>query len=210
MVIISILIALTFLFLPDIAVWVLLGILVIYDCCVVLCPGGLLRVIIEKSEERGDKIPALIYASALWIMAWKRRRKVHNESQTEPEENEEEQEEDEQPEGKTGNEEEEEEKKEDNNEEEKEEEEGIKLGLGDFVFYGMLVTRAARLGWDVVILVVFAVILGLSLTLLCLAKFQKALPALPLSLLLGFLFFITAALTFRPFFLNLKVNGLSF
>ena len=50
-------------------VWILLGLLVIYDACVVLCPHGLLNLLIKKSEERGDAIPALVYASAAWNTA---------------------------------------------------------------------------------------------------------------------------------------------
>jgi presenilin 1 len=75
----------------------------------------------------------------------------------------------------------------------------VRRGLRAFCFYGILVTRAARLGWDLVILCVFAVVLGLALTLICLAIFQRALPALPFSLLLGIIFFLTGAFTFRQF-----------
>jgi presenilin 1 len=57
---------------------------------------------------------------------------------------------------------------------------------------------------------VFAVILGLALTLIVLALLQRPLPALPFSLLLGVLFFIIGALTFRPFGLNLRTGCLAF
>jgi flagellar biosynthesis component FlhA len=80
---------------------------------------------LNKSEERGDKIPALIYSSALWMMAWKHKRVSNKTSESE------------------GNEKEKEKEKE--SEEQEEETEEIKLGLGDLVFYGILVTRAARL-----------------------------------------------------------------
>ena len=79
------------------------------------------------------------------------------------------------------------------------ENDGIKLGLGDFVFYGILITRAARIGWDITVLCIFAVILGLSLTLIVLAIFERPLPALPFSLVLGIIFFIIGTMTFRQF-----------
>jgi presenilin 1 len=108
------------------------------------------------------------------------------------------------------------EKKENGNKEKEGEEEdedddrGVRLGLGDFCFYGILVTRAARLGWDLVILCVFAVILGLALTLVVLAVLQRPLPALPFSLMLGVLCFIIGAMTFRPFALNARETCLMF
>ena len=86
----------------------------------------------------------------------------------------------------------------------------MKLGLGDFVFYGILVTRAARLGWDIAVLCILAVLLGLSLTLVCLAIFERPLPALPFSLFLGIIFYIIAAYTFRPFATNIRDTLLVF
>jgi presenilin 1 len=49
------------------------------------------------------------------------------------------------------------------------------------------------------VLCVFAVILGPSLRLVCLAWLQRALAALPFSLVLGIIFFLTGAFTFRQF-----------
>lgn len=274
MVIISILIALVFLNLPDWTVWILLGLLVIYDCCVVLCPHGLLKMIIEKSEERGDALPALIYSSAAYYgidhpgdeyEGWEERQRRREEEEEEESsssssssdkeldvlpDNEDdlkgtkqpkaeksssyEEEEDnplsvklddttettalpnsEIPEASATSAPEEDEKKKKRKKKKKKrtfdkDEEGIKLGLGDFVFYGILITRAARIGWDIIILCVLAVILGLSITLLCLAKFQRALPALPFSLVLGTIFFITGSMTFRPFALTIRRDMLAF
>lgn len=228
LVFISILIAIAFLKLPDWTIWMLLVLLVIYDCCVVLCPFGLLNMLIKKSEERGDEIPALVYASAAYNM----------------------------PEDHTSNEYEGWEERQDSDEQElssernfssdssdesvttssinnevntnqnstniphsvppppedsfklppppKKERDGVRLGLGDFCFYGILITRAARQGWDLVIMCSFAVILGLALTLLFLAIFQRPLPALPCSLVFGIIFFLIGALTFRKFDANLN------
>lgn len=268
LVFISVLVALVFLDLPDWTVWILLGLLVIYDAIVVLCPHGLLNLLIKKSEERGDELPALIYSSAMWI---------HGEGNGEEEEQEEgsgsgsgsgsdkeegnecdveevpppppppeEPKKEEEPakptrqkrpakkKAPTGDQMESplidpEEKKEGEGEGaekgkqqqkrrrrrkkkdgDDDDERGVRLGLGDFCFYGILVTRAARLGWDLVILCIFAVILGLGLTLLVLAFTQRPLPALPFSLILGVIFFMTGAMTFRPFDLQVRADGLIF
>ncbi|XP_064488461.1 presenilin-1-like [Ornithodoros turicata] len=81
--------------------------------------------------------------------------------------------------------------KDDNKEESESEEEseGIKMGLGDFVFYSVLVGKVS-LGSDLVIIAtcMVAVIMGMCLTLMMLVGVQKALPALPFSLGLGLVF----------------------
>lgn len=232
---ISILIAIAFLQLPDWTIWVLLVLLVVYDCCVVLCPFGLLNMLIKKSEERGDEIPALVYASAAYHMpedhngneyeGWEERsgsdeQELSSEKSTVCEEESDEsvttsvtESENEAGDG-------------DTNvphavppppEESfklppppKKERDGVRLGLGDFCFYGILITRAARQGWDLVIMCSFAVILGLALTLLFLAIFQRPLPALPCSLVFGIIFFLIGALTFRKFDANLNEIHLVF
>ncbi|XP_064472912.1 presenilin homolog [Ornithodoros turicata] len=70
-----------------------------------------------------------------------------------------------------------------------EESEGIKIGLGDFVFYSVLVGKMA-LGSDVLLAIAVgvAVLVGMCVTLLILAVVQSALPALPISLGLGLVF----------------------
>ncbi len=148
----------------------------------------------------------------------------------------------------------------------------IKLGLGDFIFYSMLVGRAAmydymtgasrglgrpergasggaglclrrrRQRWRLaavlsgralhamhrcrveacgekpptipfpvpfptaVFAAYLAIIAGLGLTLLCLAVFQKALPALPFSIALGVLFYFVTRLALEPFLVPLATN----
>ena len=242
---ISVIIAMVFLTFPDWTIWILLVILVIYDCCVVLCPFGLLNMLIKKSEERNDEIPALVYASAAYTMkedhswneyeGWEQGNDTtsdqseNNESVDEetqgPEETEtqsndhrEQDEGDEEVEETTNQRFRDESESEQprrrshrhRKEKKKKERDGVRLGLGDFCFYGILITRAARLGWDLTILCIFAVILGLSLTLLLLAWLQRPLPALPISLILGIIFFVIGALTFRKFDQNLKDIILAF
>ena len=236
MILISILTSLVFRYLPDWTVWVLLLLLVVYDACVVLCPGGLLNLLLKKSEERGDAIPALIYSTAAYY--WHEKScsgsgdgagNAGNEDENQENVVEEEEETHEHPaatqnpapvaaEATTAkpkaplnpinetllddepvedpeNPQDKDKKKKMSNREN----DGIKLGLGDFVFYGILITRAARIGWDITVLCIFAVILGLSLTLVVLALFERPLPALPFSLILGIIFFIIGTMTFRQF-----------
>lgn len=196
LILISVLIALLFLEMPDWTVWGLLALLVVYDACVVLLPHGLLSVLIRKAEERGDMIPALMYSSVVFGVdgsdssdpgtTCKRRRVIKPDTAVPQDLLEEVGELGQRPERR------------------------VQLGLGDFCFYEILVTRAARLGWDLVILCVLAVVLGLSLTLLVLVWARRPLPALPFSLVLGVTFFVIGVWTFRPYQALLGISGLAF
>ena len=75
----------------------------------------------------------------------------------------------------------------------------IKLGLGDFVFYSVLVTRAAMHGFSTCIACSLVILGGLGITLVLLAVFQKALPALPVSIFLGVLFYLCTRVFIVPF-----------
>ena len=82
----------------------------------------------------------------------------------------------------------------------------IKLGLGDFIFYSVLVGRAAMYDMLTALVSYLAVIAGLGTTLLLLALYKKALPALPISIGLGVMFYLLARLLLEPFALNLSTN----
>ncbi len=89
-----------------------------------------------------------------------------------------------------------------------EEESGVKLGLGDFVFYSVLLGRAALFDIITVFTCFIAILTGLFGTLILLAIFQKALPALPFSIALAMLFFFLTRFFLFPYIITLGVNGI--
>lgn len=87
---------------------------------------------------------------------------------------------------------------------------GIKLGLGDFVFYGVLVGRAAMYDLMTVYACYLAIISGLGCTLILLSVYRHALPALPISIALGVMFYFLTRLLMEPFVVGASTNLVMF
>ncbi|RYR53732.1 hypothetical protein Ahy_A06g028956 isoform A [Arachis hypogaea] len=211
--------------LPEWTTWVLLVALAVYDLVAVLAPGGPLKMLVELASSRNEELPALIYearpttvaragsrgvtagepssapssssSSAIELQAVSRDNKDRNRSQG----------------GR-------------NDEEERSPlvgngggeggivdeiaERGIKLGLGDFVFYSVLVGRAAMYDLMTVYACYLAIISGLGCTLILLSVCRQALPALPISITLGVLFYFLTRLLMEPFIVGTATNLMMF
>lgn len=74
----------------------------------------------------------------------------------------------------------------------------IRLGLGDFIFYSILVSKAALYSFATFASCTVSILIGLAMTLAILAVRQKALPALPISIFLGVLSFLVTRYSIEP------------
>lgn len=86
--------------------------------------------------------------------------------------------------------------------EEEEEDTGrnsIRLGLGDFIFYSVLVAKAAEYSFTTFVACMLVILTGLGGTLILLSVFHHALPALPISICLGILFYIVTRFLIQPY-----------
>lgn len=207
LILVSALMALVFIkYLPDWTTWFILVAISIYDLFAVLCPNGPLQILVRTAQERNEPIfPALIYSSTvMWGIGMANENQPgtsgegalfeqvsiegdgppHNEAceaanalaaQDE----------------RQGN---------NANEADEDEEKGVKLGLGDFIFYSVLVGKASSYGdWNTTIACYVAILIGLCLTLLLLMIFKRALPALPISIAFGLVFNFATSELVKPF-----------
>ncbi|CAH8313354.1 unnamed protein product [Eruca vesicaria subsp. sativa] len=224
LVVIGVLVAYFFTMLPEWTTWVLLVALAVYDLAAVLLPVGPLRLLVEMAISRDEDIPALVYEARPVIRnhhdsrlvqrrVWREQRPSNSSDDVENNEvvtvvrAEEEvsvsvplierSRAEESSEtflegiglGSSG---------------------AIKLGLGDFIFYSVLVGRAAMYDLMTVYACYLAIIAGLGVTLMLLSVYQKALPALPVSILLGVVFYFLARLFLEVFVVQCSSNLVMF
>jgi len=74
----------------------------------------------------------------------------------------------------------------------------IRLGLGDFIFYSVLVSKSAQHSFATFAACVLTILAGLGSTLILLAVYHHALPALPISIFLAVTFYILTILLIEP------------
>lgn len=74
----------------------------------------------------------------------------------------------------------------------------FRLGLGDFIFYSVLVAKAAQYSFATFAACTLAILAGLGGTLILLAVYHQALPALPISILLGIFAYLLTRVFVEP------------
>lgn len=212
--------------LPDWTTWMLLAMVAVYDLFAVLCPGGPLKMLVETAQERDEPLfPALIYSSTMIWMAvgmaggstGGKYQKLGEEQVDESEQESRDVDSFAPTDHTTSNEayvamtspvrgaqaQEQQEPEYD----EEEDAGGIKLGLGDFIFYSVLVGKAATTGdYGTIAACYVAIIIGLVCTLFILSVFQKALPALPISIAFGLVFYFATSAMIAPCFAQLAMR----
>ena len=85
------------------------------------------------------------------------------------------------------------------NDEENPEHNSIRLGLGDFIFYSVMVAKAAQYSFATFAVCAVVILSGLGGTLVLLSVYGHALPALPMSIFCGVFFYLTTRLLMEPY-----------
>jgi len=218
---VSVILALIFTRLPEWTTWTILAAIAIYDLFAVLCPKGPLRVLVETAQERDEPIPALIYNASIVMMMGNisddetDTAKPYRDDDDDDDENDElkkKEKKEKETEKKDGDDDDDDEDDDKKDEDEEKavpvnKSKGVKLGLGDFVFYSVLVGRAALFDMLTVFTSFIGIVTGLFCTILLLALWRKALPALPISIFFGILFFFATRFFLLPFVDAMLIAG---
>lgn len=173
--------------LPEWTTWVLLFAVSIWDLVAVLCPFGPLRLLVETAQDREVNMPnALIYSTMVWIMMAEPGKMDPSPLLNSPAR-------EGAPKDRKPN------SQQQAASQDEEEGSGPKLGLGDFIFYSLLVGAAARSSdWGTVLACYVAIVVGLTLTLFILILKGQALPALPFSIMLALVFYFATDNSLSP------------
>lgn len=208
--------------LPEWSGWLILFVVSVWDLIAVLCPYGALRMLVEEAQERGERniMPALIYSAMAYQEIEPRVEQVDGDGATVAQQ-------EERPlsaeanivtNQTTQNTTEETVTRPNNNnqsrpnqqeiDDDDEEENGVRLGLGDFIFYSLLVAKAAvAADYTVTFACYVSILLGLSATLVLLAITKHALPALPISIFLGLITYFCGEYLVKPFLDEVMIKG---
>ncbi|GAB0490061.1 hypothetical protein MMPV_001291 [Pyropia vietnamensis] len=79
----------------------------------------------------------------------------------------------------------------------------LKLGLGDYVFYSVLVSAASQFGLVTAVTTFVSIAAGLVGTLFLVVVYRQALPALPISIVMGLATYFVTRYVIHPFAANL-------
>ena len=194
LIMVSTIVSFYFTHIPEWTTWSMLIAMALYDLYAVLSPNGPLKLIVELAQERDEDIPALVYESRGSESEAQKRYRAERQAAAALASRASEQ-------GgasasyEGGN-------AYDPSMDSDSDEYGlpnsIKLGLGDFIFYSVLVGRAAMYSPITCAFCFVAVIIGLVLTLFALAAYGKALPALPISIALGVVTYFISRFWIEP------------
>eukprot|EP00189_Rhodosorus_marinus_P012962 CAMPEP_0184744602 /NCGR_PEP_ID=MMETSP0315-20130426/7302_1 /TAXON_ID=101924 /ORGANISM="Rhodosorus marinus, Strain UTEX LB 2760" /LENGTH=210 /DNA_ID=CAMNT_0027216341 /DNA_START=544 /DNA_END=1176 /DNA_ORIENTATION=+ len=181
--------------------WIILIAFVVWDLYAVLSPSGPLRQIVEIAKSRKEKLPALVYDTNPYRETPRVPKKPVAPAQpsssqrvaAEPSDSESHSLITMEPEPSTA-----EIIPEETKEEPAEERRHLQLGLGDFIFYSILVIRSSIAGVVPAVVSFTTILAGLIVTLLIALRGRKPLPALPVSILLGVVSHFLSVLLVNP------------
>ena len=83
----------------------------------------------------------------------------------------------------------------------------IKLGLGDFIFYSVLVAKASENGFAAFVSCFLSILAGLGGTLVLLSVYHQALPALPISIFVAVVMFVVTIYCMEPWIQDMWSMG---
>lgn len=170
-------------YIPDWTTWVVLFVISVWDIIAVLTPLGPLRIMVELADKYNKEIfPSLLYSSTVVYNTMKHQTGVDNttgsmemtrtlvkEDQQLPPER-------------------------------VQHYTNVKLELSDFILYSVLVGKVSSYGdWNTTLACFLAILIGLCITITLLTVHKQALPALPISIAFGLIFYFATQQLVKPF-----------